>query len=131
MSRIEDKKSFIHAIKDFDGNWLHDTKTIQDEATTFYKNLVSSNGCVNDDDLLQVIPTLVSPKESSALTAIPDQDEIYRTFQSMPIHAFVGPNGFSLRFYLSAWDIIKNDMVDLVKFFFLLGAKCIGVFLLL
>ena len=43
----------------------------------FLKNYFSSEGCVTDEELLHVIPEIITPEDSYYLTAIPDQDEVW------------------------------------------------------
>ena len=122
-SRVRNKRqrSFIHAIKTDAGQWVNDTKEIQDAGITFFENLFSSDGNVTDDELLHVIPKVITLEDSIYLAAIPDLDEVWETLLSMPTQATAGPDGFSLNFYMAARDIIKNDMLQLIKFFFVGG----------
>ena len=39
----------------------------------------------------------------------------------MPVGVTSGPNGFPLSFYIAAWDIIKDDLYALVKYFYVGG----------
>ena len=70
--RNKRQRSFIHAIKIDDGHWVHDIKDIQDEGNSFFEKLFSFDGNVTDDELLHVIPEVITPEDSVYLTAIPD-----------------------------------------------------------
>ena len=103
------------------GHWVNDKKDIQDEGISFFEKLFSFEGSVIDEELLHVIPEVITLEDSDYLTAIPDQDKVWKTLQSMLAQAAVGPDGFSMNFYMGAWDIIKDDMLQLIKYFFVGG----------
>ena len=114
-------RSSIHAIEDSSDFWVQDTKQIQDVGIEFFKDLFTSKGCSVDDSLLDCIPSLISEEDCLPLTAVPDMEEIFATLQSMPVGTAAGPDGFSLSFYLATWDVIKGDLFDLIKIFFVGG----------
>ena len=112
-SRVKAKRQrgFIHAIKNDTGHWMHDNKAIQDEGILVFEKLFSSEGNDVDEEVLKVIPEIITTVDSIVLTAILDLDEVWKTLQSMPSQAAAGPDGFSINFYVDAWDIIKDDML--------------------
>ena len=100
--------SSIQAVKDDSGNWLHDINDIQALGIYFFRKLFTSEGCLLGDALLDYIPCLISLEDFSVITKIPDMDEILEALRSMPITASASPDGFSLSFYLAAWDVLCN-----------------------
>lgn len=49
------------------------------------------------------------------------EEEIKHVVWSIPIHKSPGPDGFGSGFYRSAWEIIKDDVVEIVRQFFKTG----------
>ena len=93
----------------------------QDIGISFFRDLFTSEGCTVDASLLDCIPRLLTEEDCLPITRVPDMEEIYVTLRSMPMGAAAGPNGLPLSFYLVAWDIIKEDLLALVKYFFVGG----------
>lgn len=71
------------------------------------------------------IQSLISfrcPQEiNPQLLAIPSHLEIQETLRSMPKNKAPGLDGFSVEFYLEAWDIVGEDVVAAIKDFFCSG----------
>ena len=114
-------RSSIQAIKDNSGVWVQEAQQIQDVGIEYFKGLFTSEGYLMDDSLLDCFPTLLSEEDCLPITKVPDMEEIYAALQSMPVGAAAGPDGFSLSFYLTAWDVVKDDLFALVKFFYVGG----------
>lgn len=83
----------------------------------------SSSGLrvVVNDELFNEISSMVMDRDNIAHTQVLDIEEVYQTLLSMPSSVAVGPDGFSINFHLAAWEIIKEDLVALVKYFFVGG----------
>lgn len=54
----------------------------------------------------------------STLLAIPTDEEIRIALFKMPRNKAPGPDGFPVEFYIEAWDIVGQDMIQAVKEFF-------------
>lgn len=61
-------RSFIHAIKDGQGKWLHSQEEINKEGSDFFQKLFNSEGCVVNESLLSCIPSLVTNGDNLNLT---------------------------------------------------------------
>ncbi|XP_062020822.1 uncharacterized protein LOC133737235 [Rosa rugosa] len=101
------------------GNLLTDPQDIANHVVEFYKSLyatdVAPSGVV---DFCKVIPSFVSEDDNSVLVSIPTAEEIRHVVFSMDPSSSPGPDGFPGSFYQSCWDIVGNDVIGFVQFFF-------------
>ncbi|XP_057790991.1 uncharacterized protein LOC131008108 [Salvia miltiorrhiza] len=65
-----------------------------------------------------VIEHTVSSAQNAFLSRIPDQEEITAAVFDMDPHSAAGPDGFCGRFYHACWSIIKQDIWEAVRNFF-------------
>ncbi|XP_047264042.1 uncharacterized protein LOC124896540 [Capsicum annuum] len=75
------------------GNWLEDEKLIADEA-------------------------LINEEENADLEAIPDEEELKKAVFSLNGDSACGPDGLSGRFYQSCWEIVRSDIIRMVRDFY-------------
>eukprot|EP00253_Pinus_taeda_P020290 PITA_20290 len=68
-------------------------------------------------DLLSNIPLLVSPEDNSALINPIIEEEITKVIWSMDSNKALGLDGFTIHFYKTCWDIIKADLLKMIKGF--------------
>lgn len=52
---------------------------------------------------------------SSQLEAIPSEEETKATVFSLPRNKALGPDGFTVEFFTSSWDLVGSDLVRAVK----------------
>eukprot|EP00253_Pinus_taeda_P035966 PITA_35966 len=64
---------------------------------------------------MNMIPQCVQDPINSMLTAPISMNELKNALDSMEPNKAPGPDGFPVRFYLSCWAIIKNDLLRMVK----------------
>ncbi|KAF5468900.1 hypothetical protein F2P56_013011 [Juglans regia] len=69
-------------------------------------------------DLAPLIQCSVTEENNLALIMAPSETEILDALKSIPKDSSPGPDGFGLGFYLSCWDLIKEDVVAAAKDFF-------------
>ena len=115
------QQNHIQAIKDSNGVRKHDVQDTCSVGVEFFKSLFTSEGHVEDKHLLDCIPQLILDADNSILSRVPDMEEIHQALLSLPVGAALGPDGFSLSFYIAAWEIIKEDLFALVKYFYVGG----------
>ncbi|KAG6482331.1 hypothetical protein ZIOFF_058962 [Zingiber officinale] len=60
------------------------------------------------------IPSLVDSRDNSALTALPTIEEVKQIIWDMRKDSVAGPDGFSVEFYMTCWEIIKDDVLGAV-----------------
>ncbi|KAL0804295.1 hypothetical protein Bca101_096785 [Brassica carinata] len=88
----------------------------------FYSDLLGvENGSVTPmtvDQIQQLHPFRCEASASVKLSAIPTDEEIRSTLFSLPKNKAPGPDGFSVEFFTSAWDLVGKDVISAVKSFF-------------
>ena len=97
-------------IKDFSG--------IKEAAHSFFKNLYSAPDLKHVDQNsypLSEIPNLINEDDNLLLNMPVSIREIKKALFKMDPDKAPGPDGFTARFYMSCWDIIKNDLYRMVK----------------
>eukprot|EP00253_Pinus_taeda_P015500 PITA_15500 len=64
---------------------------------------------------MNLIPQCVQDPNNAMLTAPISMNELRNALDSMEPDKAPGPDGFPIRFYLSSWAIIKNDLLRMVR----------------
>ena len=97
-------------IKDFSG--------IKEDGHSFFKNLYSTPDLEPVDPNsypLSEIPNLINEEDNQLLNNPVSIREIKKYLFNMDPDKAPGPDGFTARFYISCWDIIKKDLYIMVK----------------
>lgn len=69
-------------------------------------------------DLLQHIPQIVTSEQKELLRRSPDEIEVNEAIFALNGGSASGPDGFTGAFYQSYWEIIKEDVISVVKGYF-------------
>ncbi|KAL9661392.1 hypothetical protein QQ045_026216 [Rhodiola kirilowii] len=80
---------------------MEDRNTIGETTSDYFKDLFGSFPETSD---------LVLEDNNRSLSAIPEEEEIKRAISGMNASSAPGPDGFTGKFYLSCWDIVKEDL---------------------
>lgn len=56
--------------------------------------------------------------QNEALQIMPDIEEVKHVVFSLSPHSAVGPDGLNGRFFQTCWNIIKLELLDIVRAFF-------------
>jgi len=94
-----------------------DSQIIKEAAHSYFKNLYSAPAMEELDSCsypLTEVPDLVTEEENRALSRPVSVDEIRKVVLSMNPDKAPGPDGFTARFYILCWDIIKKDLCRMV-----------------
>ncbi|XP_026459304.1 uncharacterized protein LOC113359963 [Papaver somniferum] len=119
-SKVNNRKcrNNIDSIQDHENKWLQTREEISGHLTMHFKNISTSVNPNLDENLYNVLPSIISDEDNLALTRIPSNEEIHSTFKSMENWSAPGPEGFQAGFYKSQWDIVGEDVCLMVKRFF-------------
>jgi hypothetical protein len=87
---------------------------------THFKGLFKEEGSSSEEvisDFLSHIPSLVSRNDKSSLMKSFSEEEINNIIWSMEPDKAPGADGFTIHFYRACWDIIKTDILTMIKDF--------------
>jgi hypothetical protein len=94
--------------------------SLKRQAETHFQNLYKEDGVGCEEvtsDFLSHIPFLVSREDNSTLMKPFTEEEICNVIWSMEPDKAPGPDGFSIHFYRTCWEIIKTDLLRMIKAF--------------
>ncbi|XP_060969883.1 uncharacterized protein LOC133037085 [Cannabis sativa] len=118
---IRRKRNFISAISEDDVHWISGRRDIGDYFTENFQQVFTSVNPPVDEELIGIIPPMVSSVMNDSLTSILSRDEIRRAVWSMGPLKAPGPDGMHGRFYRSHWEIVADDVIGTVSEFFQFG----------
>ena len=87
---------------------------------SYFQNLYNEDGDGCEEvtfDFLSHVPFLVSREDNSTLIKTFSEEEICNVIWSMEPDKAPGPDGFSIHFYRTCWEIIKVDLLRMIKDF--------------
>ena len=115
-------RNVIHYLQTEEDSKIYDPCILKDMVVQFYSDLLGvENGSVTPmtvDQIQQLHPFRCEASASVKLSAIPTDEEIRSTLFSLPKNKAPGPDGFSVEFFTSAWDLVGKDVISAVKSFF-------------
>jgi hypothetical protein len=122
MVRARRRRNQISQIKTQDNKWLSDHQEIEQHFVDHYINLFSDTQSLPVEDiqnqLLNIpIPTL-TPQQSSILDQPIRDEEIIEAVNQLGPLKIPGPDGVPAAFYQQYWNIVKVDIINMVKAFF-------------
>ena len=112
------KRMFINKLMDDCGAWIHGEENIAKEACDYYKGIFSSNNDKIQEEILQCINHRTTQQQNDELDKIPTEDEVKRIIMSMNPNSSPGPDGFGGKFYQECFEIIKDDLMSVIKSFY-------------
>ena len=112
------KRMFINKLMDDSGAWIHGEENIAKEACDYYKGIFSANNDKIQEEILQCINHRTTQQQNDELDKILTEDEVKRIIMSMNPNSSPGPDGFGGKFYQECFEIIKDDLISVIKSFY-------------
>lgn len=113
------RKNYIPLLQ-HEGNWFSAEEAKADLIFDYYNGILGTSfqrqHAIHLDDLL---PQL----DLSGIDACFSKDEIWATVKDLPVDHAPGPDGFTGLFYRTAWNIIKQDVINAFNALWSLDAK--------
>nr|XP_010313000.1 uncharacterized protein LOC104644619 [Solanum lycopersicum] len=109
----------IHKLMDDSGNWIEGEEDIAKKACDYYEEIFTGKNEKITEDILQCINPMITQEQNDGLDRLPDMDELRRIIMSMNPHSAPGPDGFGGKFYQVCFDIIKEDLLAAVNYFYI------------
>lgn len=121
------RKNKIKKLKDDEGVWKEVPCTMERMATSYFKELFTRDPSLTPDNLLSMIQEKVTGGMNDGLCKdFLDKEISDALFQIGPLKA-PGVDGFSACFYQRNWDVLKVEVINVVKLFFATGRMPEGV----
>jgi hypothetical protein len=114
LAKIKSSTKFITSLQDGD-TVITSQEQISEHVVNYYNNLFCTNTVLQDSLLAEeVIPNLVNDDINALLTVLPSYSEIKAAVFALNKDSAPGPNGFGAFFFQNYWDIVKNDVTNVV-----------------
>ncbi|CAA7013480.1 unnamed protein product [Microthlaspi erraticum] len=115
-------RNIIHHLRDSNGVKVSNTDQLKSMAVDYFRNLLGSpNTAVQPfsiEQIQELHPFQCGEEMTQLLSAIPTSEEIIKALFSLPKNKAPGPDGFTMEFFTSSWELVGNDLVAAVKTFF-------------
>lgn len=112
------KRLQLNRIQNNEGNWIEQDEEIAMEAVKFYEDQFKETAPPTSFEIINHVPTLLDEEQNSLLISQPTKEEVKRVVFGLNGDSAGGPDGFTGKFYQSSWDIIGDDLYDMVRAFF-------------
>lgn len=108
------RKNQIKSLQKPDGQLTENTTEMENMTTTFYQQLYTSEGVHDMEQVLDTVPTKVTPAMNEILNSPYSQQEVKTAlFQMYPIKS-PGPDGYPAHFFQHHWDTCGDDVTKAV-----------------
>eukprot|EP00253_Pinus_taeda_P005179 PITA_05179 len=113
-------RNHIVEIKTMEGQVCKGFDQVKAAAEAHFRNLYNIGIQAEEgetNDFLSNIPQLVNDEENTVLCRPITTEEVIQVIWSMEADKAPGPDGFSIHFYQSCWEVIKSDLLKMIKGF--------------
>ena len=97
---------------------INEEKDISKELVSFFASLMTVDpniDLLNQEEILSVIPPLVTIDKNKMLGSIPNDKEIYHVVCSLGGDKSPSPDGFPMFFFQNEWNLVGKDVCCVVK----------------
>lgn len=108
----------VSRIQNEEGEWMENQNDIAEAAVEFYKDQFTRQDHDIDWDILNDLPKLINEDASVLMHSIPSKEEVHQAVMGLNRTSAGGPDGMTRAFYQDTWDIIGDDVYEMVKAFF-------------
>ena len=109
------RRSRIHKLVKEDGEVVTDTAGIHELVTNYYKSLFQSHAGDRYNELLEQVPSKVTPDMNLSLNMEYSDHEIKQALDSMGDLKAPGADGMPTLFYKQFWETMGDDVIREVK----------------
>lgn len=109
---------FMHNILIENGDWVQSDDNIAKEACQYYQNIFTSTNYRINEDILHCIPDIVTKEQNIILESIHIMEKLRSVIFAMHSNSSPFHDGIGSKFYQSCFDIIKKDLLAVVKSYF-------------
>ncbi|XP_043717838.1 uncharacterized protein LOC122665764 [Telopea speciosissima] len=110
--------NFIKELKLEDGRVLSNSEEIGEVFANHFHEFFKRGSTQRNDELLAVLPRLVSDRDNEMLVHVPSAEEIKAAVFDLGPSSAPGPDGFPGAFYMYCWEIVRPDVCCGVQNYF-------------
>ncbi|XP_019224926.1 PREDICTED: uncharacterized protein LOC109206551 [Nicotiana attenuata] len=112
------KKLQLNRIQNRQGVWIEEEEEIAAEAIKVFEEQFTENSIPTYFHIIDNVPTLIDMGKNEELIKQPTMEEVRAAVFGLNGDSAGGPDGFTGKFYQSCWEIIGDDLFDMVRAFF-------------
>ncbi|XP_075100269.1 uncharacterized protein LOC142176434 [Nicotiana tabacum] len=112
------KRLQLNKIQDSGGTWIEKEKEIAEEAIRFYEEQFTETTSPSLFEIVDHVPNLMNNEQNAELIKQPTKEEVKEAVFGLNGDSAGGPDGMTGKLYHSCWDIIGDDLFDMVRAFF-------------
>lgn len=112
------KQGYISRLGLSDGQILENAKDVHFEASKYFQEFLTMPTEVEYGDLLALIDKSIFEEDNSMLCLEPSVEEVKEAIFSIPKQSSLGTDAFGFGFFMSCWDVIKEDVIEAAREFF-------------
>ncbi|KAH0698682.1 hypothetical protein KY284_012897 [Solanum tuberosum] len=109
------RKLHISAIQTMQGDLISSTENIG--AINVFREQFTEINEPTDYTMLENIPNIISNQQNEDMERLPTKDEVKNVIFALNGDSASGPDGYSGQFFQSCWEIVKQDIINMVKAF--------------
>lgn len=114
------KSNQINSLKNDNGITVSWDSGLEETMTSYFSRLFTATD-TNWDRVTDCLPSRVTEEHNSMLTAEVEEKEIKDALFHMHPDKSPSPDGMSPGFYQKCWNIVKDDIINIVRRFFMTG----------
>ncbi|XP_075099497.1 uncharacterized protein LOC142176265 [Nicotiana tabacum] len=112
------KRLQLNRIQNSGGTWIEEEQQIAEEAIKFYEEQFTEEATPSSFDIVEHVPNLINTEQNAELIKKPTKEEVKVAVLGLNGDSAGWPDGMSGKFYHSCWDLIGDDLYDMVRAFF-------------
>jgi hypothetical protein len=110
------RKNFIYKIKDGRSRLWERGEEVENAFVEYFSNLYSSSNCGAAEINLQGLEDRVSNEMNTSLLKEFSKEEVHAALRQMALMKAPGPDGLSADFFLDNWDIVGEEVSQIVLY---------------
>ncbi|XP_060211840.1 uncharacterized protein LOC132639410 [Lycium barbarum] len=112
------KRLQLRRIQDQNDNWIESKEELSQEAIRFFSDQFTKEADPSDFEIIDHVPKMISEEQNRYSDGLPTEEKAKKVVFSLNGESAAGPDCFTGISYQTCWDIIKDDVTNMVKAFF-------------
>ncbi|KAH0692608.1 hypothetical protein KY285_019705 [Solanum tuberosum] len=112
------RKLNIKEIKTGQGDIINSAQNIGEEAVNVFREQFKETHEATDYTMIQCIPRIITEEQNQEMERVPTKEEVKHVVFELNGDSASGQDGYSGQFFQSCWEIIGEDVWNMVRAFF-------------